>query len=291
MGGFIGRVEGDIDEFTKLAHHLQDEISAARMVPIGTLDSRLSRAVRDAASSTGKQVELELFGSETELDNNIIQQISDPLVHLVRNSVAHGIELPERRREAGKSELGRVNLRAYHRGNHIYIEVEDDGNGIDYQRVRQTAVDRGLVSQETAGHLTERELREMLFHPGFSTASAPPPAPTTPACPGTGSASPLLRVDSPSLIAANRNSFLSCPGTRITAGKSRYSSTGAMVSKASLIAISTWLASSFQKILGAVRNLVWGLSCSRATGNLPTSNTSVIGKSFRSGRSRDGSTE
>jgi chemosensory pili system protein ChpA (sensor histidine kinase/response regulator) len=170
MGGFIGRVEGDIDEFTKLAHHLQDEISAARMVPIGTLYSRLSRAVRDAAKSTGKQVELDLSGSETELDNNIIQQISDPLVHLVRNSVAHGIELPEGRRDSGKSEIGRVTLRAYHRGNHIYIEVEDDGRGIDYGRVKQSAVDRGLVSHETASSLTERELREMLFHPGFSTA-------------------------------------------------------------------------------------------------------------------------
>jgi chemosensory pili system protein ChpA (sensor histidine kinase/response regulator) len=170
MGGFIGRVEGDIDEFTKLAHHLQDEITAARMVPIGTLYSRLSRAVRDAAKSTGKQVDLDLSGSETELDNNIIQQISDPLVHLVRNSVAHGIESPDVRREVGKPELGRVTLRAYHRGNHIYIEVEDDGRGIDYGRVKQSAVDRGLVSHETASSLTERELREMLFHPGFSTA-------------------------------------------------------------------------------------------------------------------------
>jgi chemosensory pili system protein ChpA (sensor histidine kinase/response regulator) len=170
MGGFIGRVEGDIDEFTKLAHHLQDEITAARMVPIGTLYSRLSRAVRDAANSTGKQVELDLSGSETELDNNIIQQISDPLVHLVRNSVAHGIETPEKRREVGKTDIGRVTLRAYHRGNHIYIEVEDDGHGIDYDRVRQSAMDRGLVSSETASSLTERELREMLFHPGFSTA-------------------------------------------------------------------------------------------------------------------------
>src|SRR5437899_1063179 len=170
MGGFIGRVEGDIDEFTKLAHHLQDEITAARMVPIGTLYSRLSRAVRDAAKSTGKQVELDFSGSETELDNNIIQQISDPLVHLVRNSVAHGIETPEKRREVGKSDIGRVTLRAYHRGNQIYIEVEDDGRGIDYDRVKQSAVDRGLVSHETASSLTERELREMLFQPGFSTA-------------------------------------------------------------------------------------------------------------------------
>src|SRR5208337_3223886 len=88
LDGHIGRVEGDIDEFTKLAHHLQDEITAARMVPIGTLYSLLSRTVRDAAKSAKKQVEMDLSGSETELDNNIIQQISDPLVHLVRNSVA-----------------------------------------------------------------------------------------------------------------------------------------------------------------------------------------------------------
>jgi chemosensory pili system protein ChpA (sensor histidine kinase/response regulator) len=170
LEGFIGRVEGDIDEFTKLAHHLQDEITAARMVPIGTLYSRLSRAVRDATKSAGKQVDLDLSGSETELDNNIIQQISDPLVHLVRNSVAHGIERPEDRTAAGKPELGKVSLRAYHRGNHIYIEVEDDGQGIDYERVKLSAIERGLVSPETADRLTERDLREMLFHPGFTTA-------------------------------------------------------------------------------------------------------------------------
>jgi chemosensory pili system protein ChpA (sensor histidine kinase/response regulator) len=170
LEGFIGRVEGDIDEFTKLAHHLQDEITAARMVPIGTLYSRLSRAVRDAAKSAGKLVDLDLSGSETELDNNIIQQISDPLVHLVRNSVAHGIERPEDRISAGKPEMGKVSLRAYHRGNHIYIEVEDDGRGIDYERVKLSAIERGLVSPETADRLTERDLREMLFHPGFTTA-------------------------------------------------------------------------------------------------------------------------
>ena len=170
LEGFIGRVEGDIDEFTKLAHHLQDEITAARMVPIGTLYSRLSRAVRDAAKSTGKQVDLDLSGSETELDNNIIQQISDPLVHLVRNSVAHGIENSSDRTAAGKAAMGNITLRAYHRGNHIYIEVEDDGRGIDYERVKQSAIERSLVSPETADRLTERDLREMLFHPGFTTA-------------------------------------------------------------------------------------------------------------------------
>jgi len=171
LENYIGRVEGDIDEFTKLAHHLQDEITAARMVPIGTLYSLLSRAVRDAAHSSRKKVDLDFSGSETELDNNIIQQISDPLVHLVRNSVAHGIESSEDRVARGKSDQGKVMLRAYHRGNHIYIEVEDDGRGIDYDRVRQSAIECGLVSSETADRLTERDLREMLFHPGFSTAS------------------------------------------------------------------------------------------------------------------------
>ncbi|HEX8872187.1 MAG TPA: response regulator [Candidatus Acidoferrum sp.] len=170
LEGFIGRVEGDIDEFTKLAHHLQDEITAARMVPIGTLYSLLSRTVRDAAKSARRQVELDFSGSETELDNNIIQQISDPLVHLVRNSVAHGVESPEDRAAAGKRETGTVTLRAYHRGNHIYIEVEDDGRGIDYARVKHSAIECGLVSSEVADRLTERDMREMLFHPGFSTA-------------------------------------------------------------------------------------------------------------------------
>ncbi len=170
LGAFIGRVEGDIDEFTNLAHRLQDEITAARMVPIGSLYSRLTRAVRDAGKSAGKDVEVELAGGDTELDNNIIQQIADPLVHLVRNAVAHGIEPATDRAAAGKPETGKVSVRAYHRGNHIYVEVEDDGRGIDYERVKQSALERALVSRETAGRLTERDLREMLFHPGFSTA-------------------------------------------------------------------------------------------------------------------------
>jgi chemosensory pili system protein ChpA (sensor histidine kinase/response regulator) len=172
LEGFMGRVDTDIDEFTKLAHHLQDEITAARMVPIGNLYTRLSRTVRDAAQSTGKPVDLALEGAETELDNNIIQHISDPLIHLVRNAVAHGIEDPEARRRAGKPEKGRISVRAYHRGNHIFIEVEDDGRGIDYERVRQGVIDSGAISPVAAAELTERELREFLFRPGFSTASS-----------------------------------------------------------------------------------------------------------------------
>jgi chemosensory pili system protein ChpA (sensor histidine kinase/response regulator) len=172
LESFMGRVDGDIDDFTKLTHHLQDEITAARMIPVGNLYTRLSRTVRDAAKETGKQVELILEGAETELDNNIIQHISDPLIHLARNAVAHGLEGAEARVFAGKPEKGRITIRAYHRGNHIFIEVEDDGRGIDNERVREAVINAGLLSPVTAAELSERELREFLFRPGFSTASS-----------------------------------------------------------------------------------------------------------------------
>ena len=170
LDGFVRRVDADIDEFSKLAHRLQDEITQARMVPIGNLYTRLSRTVRDAAKAAGKQVDLTLAGAETELDNNIIQQISDPLIHLVRNAVAHGMEKQEERYSLGKTDHGNLAVRAYHRGNHIFIEVEDDGRGIDYNKVRTTAIELGLATAENAAALDENELLDFLFHPGFSTA-------------------------------------------------------------------------------------------------------------------------
>ena len=170
LDGFVRRVDGDIDEFTKLAHRLQDEITQARMVPIGNLYTRIARTARDAAKAANKLIELQLEGAETELDNNIIQQIADPLLHLVRNSVAHGIEKAEDRYHNGKPDHGNVIVRAYHRGNHIYIEVEDDGRGMDYEKIRATGIDLGLISAEQATQMGERELLELIFHPGFSTA-------------------------------------------------------------------------------------------------------------------------
>jgi chemosensory pili system protein ChpA (sensor histidine kinase/response regulator) len=172
LGGFVGRVGGDIDEFTKLGHHLQDEITEARMVPIGNLYTRLSRTARDAAKICGKSVDLELVGEDTRLDNNIVQQITDPLIHLVRNAIAHGIEDAAAREYKGKSARGRVTVRAFHRGNHVFIEVEDDGSGLDYERIRQTGIRAGLVSSAAAATLSENELRAFLFHPGFTTASS-----------------------------------------------------------------------------------------------------------------------
>jgi chemosensory pili system protein ChpA (sensor histidine kinase/response regulator) len=170
LDGFVRRVDGDIDDFTKLAHRLQDEITQARMVPIGNLYTRITRTVRDAGKASNKLVELHLEGAETELDSNIIQQIGDPLLHLVRNSVAHGIERADERYETGKPDHGNVFVRAYHRGNHIYIEVEDDGRGMDYEKIRATAVDLGLITFEQGSQMDEHSLLELIFHPGFSTA-------------------------------------------------------------------------------------------------------------------------
>ena len=170
LDSFVRRVDGDIDEFTKLAHRLQDEITQARMVPIGGLFTRITRTVRDAAKASNKKVELSLAGAETELDNNIVQQIADPLLHLVRNAVAHGIEGAEERYESGKPDEGHIAVRAYHKGNHIYVEVEDDGRGIDLERVRKTAVEGGFVPAKDAENLGRRELFDLLFRPGFSTA-------------------------------------------------------------------------------------------------------------------------
>lgn len=172
LGGFVGRVGMDINEFTKLAHHLQDGLTQARMVPIGNLYTRLSRTARDAAKVCGKPVELIEEGAETQLDNNIVQQITDPLIHLVRNAVAHGIESAEDRERDGKPARGRITVRAFHRGNQVYIEIEDDGRGLDYERIYQCAVQAGLISASDSERPSERELRAFLFHPGFTTAVA-----------------------------------------------------------------------------------------------------------------------
>ncbi|HKW77298.1 MAG TPA: response regulator [Terriglobales bacterium] len=171
LEGFARRVNSEIEGFTKVAHRLQDEIAGARMVPIANLYTRLSRTVRDAAKAAGKRVEISFVGAETELDSNIVQQISDPLIHLVRNAVAHGIESEEERYQSGKNDSGRLTVTARHQGNHILVEVEDDGRGIDYNAVRRTAAESGLIYAEQAPNLSDAELLDLLFQPGFSTAT------------------------------------------------------------------------------------------------------------------------
>jgi two-component system chemotaxis sensor kinase CheA len=142
------------------------------MVPIGQVFSRLNRVVRKLSQEFGKRIDLRVHGEETELDKLMVEDLADPLLHLVRNSIDHGLESPEARAAAGKPAQGVIELRAEQRGNHIVIEIEDDGGGIDLERVRATAVRKGMVDAATAAALDERQLFDLLFLPSFSTKDA-----------------------------------------------------------------------------------------------------------------------
>jgi two-component system, chemotaxis family, sensor kinase CheA len=148
---------------------LQEGVMKTRMQPIGMVWNKLPRVVRDMAVALGKQIRVEMDGAETELDRTIIEAIKDPLVHLVRNSCDHGIESPGARSLAGKPPEGRLTLRAYHEGGQVNIEIGDDGAGIDLARVKQKAIEKGLLRPEQAGKLSEREALNLIFLPGFST--------------------------------------------------------------------------------------------------------------------------
>ena len=148
---------------------LQVAIMQVRMVPLGQVFERLARAVRRIADSVGKEVELHVVGEETELDKLIVEDLVDPLMHLVRNAIDHGLETPEVRLAAGKSRVGKLELRAYPRGNQVVIEVGDDGRGIDEVSVKRTALERGLVDEEHVGQMGRREIWNLVFQPGFST--------------------------------------------------------------------------------------------------------------------------
>jgi two-component system chemotaxis sensor kinase CheA len=151
------------------ARELQERVMAIRMLPIRKLFSRFPRMVRDLSRVQGKQVALETFGEDTELDKGVIEQITDPLTHLVRNAVDHGIELPEVRRRAGKAEVGRLTLRAYQQGGSIHVEVTDDGQGLARERILAKAVEMGLAAPDEA--LSDEQIFGLVFRPGFSTAA------------------------------------------------------------------------------------------------------------------------
>lgn len=150
---------------------LRDEVMKLRMVPIGGIFRKHLRTVRDLAGRLGKKVRLELEGEETELDKILVEQIEDPLLHLVRNAVDHGVEPPEVRLAAGKPAEGTVRLCAYHRGNQIVIEISDDGGGIDPEKLRHKARATGIASDEELAHLDDRQVLDLVFRPGFSTAA------------------------------------------------------------------------------------------------------------------------
>ena len=151
---------------------LRESVMKARMQPVSNIFSKMPRIVRDLSQSLGRRVRLEVEGQDTELDKSLLEAIKDPLTHAVRNSLDHGIELPEVRLAAGKDPEGTLKLRASHEGSHVIIEVSDDGAGIAVEKVRDKAIERGLITPDRAAHLGERELLQMIFLPGFSTASA-----------------------------------------------------------------------------------------------------------------------
>jgi two-component system chemotaxis sensor kinase CheA len=156
--------------FARITGEMQEEIMKARMLPIDNVFNRFPRMIRDIAQKMGKEIEFVVSGRETELDRSVIEVIGDPLIHLLRNSVDHGIEMPEERVKKGKQRKGTVWLRARHEENHIVIEVEDDGNGIDPEKLKASAVNKGIITAETAARMSDKEAVNLIFASGFSTA-------------------------------------------------------------------------------------------------------------------------
>ncbi|WP_368659219.1 chemotaxis protein CheW [Metabacillus halosaccharovorans] len=159
-----------VERMSRISGDLQNIILNMRMVPVETVFNRFPRMIRQLAKDLNKKIHLDIVGAETELDRTVIDEIGDPLVHLLRNAIDHGIEMPEERVRNGKSEEGHVVLSAYHSGNHVFIEIEDDGAGINRERVLKKALDRGVVTEQLAATLTDKQVYELIFSSGFSTA-------------------------------------------------------------------------------------------------------------------------
>ena len=155
---------------SRVLNDLQRSVMKIRMVPVDQLFRRFPRMVRDVSRQCGRDVELAVSGQETDLDKGILDAIAEPLTHLVRNAISHGIENPEERRKAGKTTQGTVKLNAYHQGNQVIVEVGDDGRGIDAPKIRAKAIELGLTTPEEAAKMTEAETLNFIFRPGFSTA-------------------------------------------------------------------------------------------------------------------------
>ncbi|MBL8027790.1 MAG: chemotaxis protein CheA [Fibrobacteres bacterium] len=158
----------NVSHLSKIVRDIQFVAMSLRMVPIKATFQKMGRLVRDLAVKSGKKVELAITGGETELDKNVVEQINDPLVHMIRNSVDHGIEQPSDRIAKGKTETGHVSLNAYHQGGNIIIEVVDDGKGLDCNAIRKKGIERKLIKEDTV--ISDHELFQLIFEPGFSTA-------------------------------------------------------------------------------------------------------------------------
>lgn len=159
-----------LEYLERITTNLNDAVMKVRMVPVETVFNRFPRMIRDIAKDLGKEIELKMSGEETELDRTVIDEIGDPLIHLLRNSCDHGLESTEKRKELGKPEIGRINLTAYQSGNNVLIEVEDDGAGINIDKIKNKAIENGIITKEAANSMTQQDAIELLFRPSFSTA-------------------------------------------------------------------------------------------------------------------------
>jgi len=153
-----------------ITSELQEAVMKTRMQPVSIVWNKLPRVVRDLGVSLGKQIQIEMHGAETEMDRSILEAIRDPLTHIVRNSCDHGIETPDTRRRAGKPPQGTLRLRAFHESGQVVIEVSDDGSGIPIEKVKEKALEKGVVSQEVLHEMGDRDVLDLIFRPGFSTA-------------------------------------------------------------------------------------------------------------------------
>lgn len=167
----FSELKSKIDQINRISKDLQSGIMNTRMVPIGSVFNRFSRLVRDLSVETGKKVHLNLMGENTELDKKVVDMIGEPMLHLIRNSIDHGIESPAERVKAGKSEYGTVELNAYQGGNNIMVEIKDDGRGLNKSRILKKAIENNLVSASDAQNLADNEIYQFIFAAGFSTAA------------------------------------------------------------------------------------------------------------------------
>src|SRR5690625_4327501 len=162
-------LEETVERMSRVSSDLQNIILTMRMVPINTVFNRFPRMIRQLARDLEKEIEIEIIGAETELDRTVIDEIGDPLVHLIRNAIDHGIEIPEDRIAKGKNQKGKITLKAYHSGNHIFVEISDDGAGIDKEKVTEIAINKGIVTADEAATLTDQQAYELILASGFST--------------------------------------------------------------------------------------------------------------------------
>lgn len=159
-----------VHQLDRVSDGIQKSVMDTRMVPVGPLFNRFKRVIRDITRDNGKEIQLDIRGEKTELDKRMIDELGDPLIHMIRNSADHGVESPEDREAAGKPRQGTVQLDAFHRGNSIVIEVSDDGKGLDPKKIRDKAVEKGILSEADADKLTQHQMFQLIWEPGLSTA-------------------------------------------------------------------------------------------------------------------------